>query len=306
MNTDLRERLAPVLIAGPTASGKSALALSLADRDGGCIINADASQVYSCWRVLSARPDAADLARAPHRLFGHVGPRVRYSAGDWRREAGDAIVAAQRDGLRPIVVGGTGLYFSTLTEGLAEIPPIPAAVRARSDAMLASDPGAMIAELRRRDPETLARLDAANPMRVQRAWDVLAATGRGLAWWQSRVPGPGMATAARIVVMPETSALARRIAQRLEFMVANGVLDEVRAFLALDVPADAPSARAIGASQFTRHLRGDATLAEAVQATVIATRQLAKRQRTWLRGRMAEWTWADPATTAMLDLIPPR
>lgn len=302
MNAD---PLSPVLIAGPTASGKSELALRLAERDGGCIINADASQVYACWQLLSARPGADDLARAPHRLFGHVDARARYSAGDWRREAVAAIAAARRDGLRPIVVGGTGLYFAALTDGLAEIPPIPPEVRARSDAMLASGPDAMLADLARLDPETLARLDTGNPMRVQRAWDVLAATGHGLAWWHARAPGAGVAAAARIVVMPDPGALATSIARRLDAMIALGVLDEVRDFLALGIPPELPAARAIGAKQLASHVRGETTLAAALAATVIATRQFAKRQRTWLRNRMAAWTWADPAAADMLALIPP-
>lgn len=299
MNTD---PLDPVLIAGPTASGKSELAIRLAERDGGCVINADASQVYACWTVLSARPGFDDLRRAPHRLFGHVAATRRYSTGDWRREALRAIAVAQRDGLRPIVVGGTGLYFSALTDGLAEIPPIPPDVRARSEAMLARGQAAeMLAEL---DAETRARIDAANPMRIQRAWDVLTATGHGLAWWHAQAPGTGLRASARIVVMPETPALDRNIGHRLDVMLARGVLDEVRAFLDLGIPPDLPAARAIGAPEFARHLRGEVSLDEARAAAALATRRFAKRQRTWLRGRMADWTWADPADGDMLALVP--
>lgn len=298
-----RGSLDPILIAGPTASGKSGLALRLAERDGGVIINADASQVYACWRILSARPDDSDLARAPHRLFGHVAASRRHSAGDWRREALAAIAVARRDGLRPIVVGGTGLHFAALLDGLAEIPPIPPEVRARSEALLAAGTAAMLADLARHDPETLSRIDAANPMRVQRAWDVLTATGRGLAWWHARMPTPGIAAAARIVVMPETSALDRSIRRRLGAMVAGGVLDEVRAFLSLGLAPDLPASRAIGAADFARHLRGEATLDAALASAATATRQLAKRQRTWLRGRMAGWTWADPASADLLALV---
>lgn len=297
--------LDPVLIAGPTASGKSALALRLAERDGGCIINADASQVYACWRVLSARPDEADLRRAPHRLFGHVAATRRYSAGDWRREALAAIATAQRDSLRPIVVGGTGLYFSALVDGLAEIPPIPPEVRARSDALLAHGTAAMLADLERLDPATLARIDAANPMRVQRAWDVLTATGRGLAWWHAHAAGAGLPAAARVVVLPETPALDDTIARRLDTMLAAGALDEVRAFLDLGIAPELPAARVIGAEPFAAHIRGSLSLDSAIAATVTATRQFAKRQRTWLRGRMADWTVADPAATDPLSLVPP-
>ncbi|WP_415010480.1 tRNA (adenosine(37)-N6)-dimethylallyltransferase MiaA [Amaricoccus sp.] len=291
-----------MLIAGPTASGKSELALRLAERDGGVIINADASQVYACWRVLSARPDAADLVRAPHRLFGHVAASRRYSTGDWRREALAAIAVARRDRVRPIVVGGTGLYFSALTDGIAEIPPIPPEVRARSEAMLAHGVAAMLGEL---DAETRARIDTTNPMRVQRAWEVLAATGRGLAWWHAQPPVPGIASAAGVVVMPDTAALDRAIVRRLDVMLAHGVLEEVRRFTALGVAPELPAARAIGAPEFARHLAGETTLEESLRATATATRQFAKRQRTWLRSRMADWTWADPAATDLLALIPP-
>lgn len=295
--------LDPVLIAGPTASGKSELALRLAEREGGVVINADASQVYACWRVLSARPDDADLARAPHRLYGHVAPDVRHSAGDWRREALDAIAVARRDGLRPIVVGGTGLYFSALTEGLSPIPPIPPEIRAQSEARLAEGLPAMLADLDH-DRDTLARLDTANPMRVQRAWEVLAATGHGLAWWHAQAQPAGMAAAARIVVMPDTERLNQRIDRRLQAMIAAGALDEVRRFLTLGIAPELPAARVIGARELAAHLCGDTSRAEAMEATLVATRQFAKRQRTWLRSRMAKWTWIDPATRDGLEVVP--
>lgn len=296
--------LNPVLIAGPTASGKSELAIRIAERDGGCVINADASQVYSCWRILSARPDDADLARAPHRLFGHVPGTCRYSAGDWSRDARAAIAAARNDGLRPIVVGGTGLYFSTLTDGLSEIPPIPPDVRARSDAMLKEGMAAMLADLQSRDIETFSGIDAANPRRVQRAWEVLTATGRGLAWWHAQAPGTAMETAARIVVMPETSALDLNITGRLREMLANGALDEVERFLALGIAPSLPAARVIGAAQFASHLRGEITLDAAIAAAATATRQFAKRQRTWLRSRMADWRIVAPGP-GLLSSVPP-
>ncbi len=293
----------PVLIAGPTASGKSELALRLAERDGGVVINADASQVYACWRVLTARPDDADVARAPHRLYGHVDPRRRYSAGDWRRDALAAIAEARGLGLRPIIVGGTGLYFSALVDGLAEIPPIPAEVRRLSMALLAGGLDTMRADLARDDPVTLARIDAANPMRVQRAWDVLTATGRGLAWWQDHAASGGIGAAVRLVVLPDAAATSANITRRLERMLALGALDEVRGFLRLGVPGDLPAARVIGAAEFADHILGRTSLAEATAATAAATRRLAKRQRTWLRGRMADWTPVDPGTAAALDSV---
>ena len=199
------QELPPILLAGPTASGKSALALALAERDGGVVINADASQVYGCWRVLTARPGAADLARAPHSLYGHVACDVAYSVGHWLRDASAAIAEATRNGRRPIIVGGTGLYFHALTHGLAPIPPVPPEFRLRSAAI---DLAALRAEL---DPETARRIDLGNPMRVRRAWEVLAATGRGLASWQADT-GPAMLdprSAVRIV-LEIAESVARR------------------------------------------------------------------------------------------------
>jgi tRNA dimethylallyltransferase len=167
--------------------------------------------------------------------------------------------------------------------------------------MLSDGTAVMLAEI---DPETRSRIDTANPMRVQRAWDVFTATGRGLAWWHAHAPASGIATSARIVVMPASPALERNIARRIDVMLAHGVLDEVRAFGELDVSADLPAARAIGAAEFGRYLRGDASLDDARAATEIATRRFAKRQRTWLRGRMADWAWADPSEGDLLALVP--
>jgi tRNA dimethylallyltransferase len=297
----------PVLIAGPTASGKSALALALAERDGGVVINADASQVYACWRVLTARPDEAELARAPHRLYGHVRCDVRSSAGAWLRDVAAALDDARRSGLRPVVVGGTGLYFAALTEGLAAIPDVPAAVRARSSALL--DDGridVLLDELARDDPETLGRIDRANPMRVQRAWDVLRATGRGLADWHRSKAQPLVPPdqALRLVVEPDLSMLNNNIARRFRAMVETGALDECRRFIAADLDPTLPSARVLGAGPLIAHLRGAADLDAAVTASVTATRQFAKRQRTWMRNRMAAWTRIVPGPTE-LDAIGP-
>ncbi len=276
----------PVLIAGPTAAGKSALALAIAERQGGVVVNADALQVWSCWRVLTARPSEADLARAPHALYGHRAPGQAYSVGDWLAE-----VAALRDGgARLIVAGGTGLYLTALTEGLAVIPPVPAAVRADADARMAAPDGlaALVAAL---DPETRARIDTRNPARVQRAWEVLAATGQGLAAWQAETPPPLIppAAAARLLLVAEREALAVRIARRFDAMLAEGALDEVRAALPEWDPR-AQWTRAIGAPELRADLLGEASLDEARTAAIISTRQYAKRQRAWFRGRMRDWT----------------
>lgn len=274
----------PVLIAGPTASGKSAVAMEIAARDGRVVVNADALQVYDCWRVLTARPSLADEAALPHALYGHVGCAQAYSVGHWLR-AVNAVLAEH--GPNVVIVGGTGLYFAALTQGLADIPATPADVRAEADALRKSDVASMTAAL---DPATRAQVDLANPMRVQRAWEVQRTTGIGLAAWHAGTPAPVLALADcdALAMRPDVARLNARIDQRLDLMIAAGVLDEVRA----NVPywdATAPWAQAIGAESFVAHLQGDLTLTDAVQAARIATHQYAKRQRTWMRNRMAAW-----------------
>lgn len=291
------DRPRPVLIAGPTASGKSELALRIAERDGGVVINADAAQVYDCWRVLTARPGPEDLARAPHLLYGHVPGATRYSVGAWLRDLAPILAETRR---RPIIVGGTGLYLTALTEGLTDIPEIPAALRAESQAVI--DGGGLDrlrGDLARADPETHARLDLANPVRVQRAWEVLRATGRGLSDWHRAQTRPLLdpADCARIVLAPGTSRLNDRIARRFGVMVDQGALAEVRAFATLGLDPALPASRVLGAPDLSAHLRGDVALDEAIAAAVTRTRQFAKRQRGWFRGRMAGWTWVDPLET---------
>ncbi|MES2145368.1 MAG: tRNA (adenosine(37)-N6)-dimethylallyltransferase MiaA [Pseudomonadota bacterium] len=276
-------RAAPVLIAGPTASGKSALALALADRDGRVIINADALQVHSAWRLLSARPSPHDEDRAPHALYGHVGKKDAYSVGHWLREVAPLLA-------QPVViVGGTGLYFMALTEGLAVIPPIPPEVRAEADARrLGGGIAGMIGEL---DAATASGIDLANPARIQRAWEVWRATGRGLADWQ-RDTGPPLlplAEAQGLVLQVDRDRLNGRIDARLDAMMVAGALDEVRANAADFDPAT-PWARAIGAAELMQHLTGALTRDSAVAQAKLATRQYAKRQRTWFRSRMRGWT----------------
>lgn len=280
----------PVLIAGPTASGKSALALRLAETQGGVIINADALQVYGCWRLLTARPGPADEARAPHRLYGHVARDEGYSVGHWLRE----VAAILATGARPIIVGGTGLYLTALTEGLVDIPPIPPEIRAEADELRAARGiGALRAML---DPATTARIDTANPARVQRAWEVLRTTGRGLATWQAETGAPllPLAETEALVIDAPADRLASRIDQRFDAMMAAGTLDEVRAELPFWQPAR-PSARAIGAPELVAHLHGEMPLDVAVAAAKLATRQYAKRQRTWFRNRLHGWRAIDLA-----------
>lgn len=271
-----------VLIAGPTASGKSALALRIAQTQGGTIVNADALQIWSCWRVLTARPSPDEEARAPHALYGHVSPGDHYSVGDWLRDV------ASLSG-RLIVTGGTGLYLTALTRGLAVIPPVPQEIRAEGDALLAQSGGLerMVAAL---DPQTHARIDLRNPARVQRAWEVLRATGRGLADWQADTPPPLIApeAATRIVLTADRDWLAARIEQRFDQMLETGALDEVRAMLPHWQPR-AQWTQAIGAPELAGFLRGEMDYDEARTRAITSTRQYAKSQRIWFRGKMRDW-----------------
>jgi tRNA dimethylallyltransferase len=274
----------PVLIAGPTASGKSALAMALAVGQGRTVVNADALQVYACWRVLTARPSPEDEAAVPHRLYGHVAAGQPYSVGHWLREVAQVLATDPR----PVIVGGTGLYLSALTEGLADIPPTPPEVRARADARMAAEgAAALLAEL---DPATLARIDRLNPARIQRAWEVQAATGRGIAAWQDETAAPLLprSRAEALVLRPDVDWLNARIDRRFDQMIAAGALDEARAALPDWNPA-LPSSRAIGAPELMAHLRGEMPLADAIAAAKTASRQYAKRQRTWFRSRMGAW-----------------
>ncbi|MET4129418.1 tRNA (adenosine(37)-N6)-dimethylallyltransferase MiaA [Roseovarius sp. MBR-6] len=274
----------PVLIAGPTASGKSALAMDIVRAQGGVIVNADALQVYANWRVLSARPSPEEEAALPHRLYGHVGVEQDYSVGHWLRE----VRALLGTGARPVIVGGTGLYFSALTEGLAEIPETPPEIRAEADRLLTEQ--GLRALLDTLDPATRARIDRANPRRVQRAWEVQAATGQGLAAWQAATPPPllPLNTVTALLVDAPKDWLDPRIERRFDAMLARGALDEARANLA-GWDAARPAAQAIGAPDLIAHLRGEITLDEARTAAITATRQYAKRQRTWFRARMVGW-----------------
>lgn len=256
--------------------------MELAARDGRVIVNADALQVFDLWRVLTARPSLAEEQALPHRLYGHIGRDQPYSVGHWLRE-----VAGLLD--QPVViVGGTGLNFMALTQGLAEIPPIPADIRARADAVMAA--GGIAAMLPDLDAATLARIDRQNPARVQRAWEVQIATGRGLASWQSETGPPLLARrdCEAIVLRPDVAWLDQRIAGRFAKMMAQGALDEVRAALP-HWDARAPWAKAIGAPELVAHLREQQSLSDSTAAAILASRQYAKRQRTWLRKGMQDW-----------------
>jgi tRNA dimethylallyltransferase len=278
----------PVLIAGPTASGKSELALRIAEAQGGVVINADAIQVYSDWRVLTARPSAEDEIRAPHALYGHVAGDVPYSVGDWLRDV-EPLLSGNK---RPIIIGGTGLYFTALTEGLAQIPATPDDIRTTAMQRIASEGHSTLAE--ELDAKTAARIDLANPMRVQRAWEVLTNTGKGLADWQDATDPPRLRLneVTALVINAEKHWLTPRIEARFDKMLETGAMEEARANRPTWSP-NLPSAKAIGAAELMGVIDGTMPLQAARDRSTILTRQFAKRQRTWFRARMRDWQSVD-------------
>lgn len=288
-----------VLIAGPTASGKSALALEWARASGGVIINADAMQVYDILRVITARPSEADLAAVPHRLYGVVSPRQRFSTGEWFRAV--ARLMPELDGRTAIFVGGTGLYFEALLNGLAAVPDVPEAAMRQAEAEIAGlDGEGRLQLLADRDPEMARRLRVADPQRVVRALAVRAATGRSLASFQNQ-PGNGLLrgyAVERLVLAPGRDLLRERIATRFEAMLEAGAAEEVEALLALDLDPSLPAMKAIGVREIGDWLAGRCSREEAVQRAVTATRQYAKRQRTWFRNRMGDWRRLDPSAAS--------
>lgn len=285
-------RVDAVLIAGPTASGKSAAALAVAEAIGGALINCDSMQVYSELSILTARPPAADMARAPHLLYGHVSVHERYSAGRYQADAAEALARARADCKIPIFVGGTGLYFGVLSDGLSEIPQVPSHIHeALRKQMLLDGNEAFHAKLHLRDPETAAQLRPSDPQRVLRAMEVLEATGRSLSSWQKESAQPLLKNLhlARFVLSPPRVVLLPRIAERYRRMVEQGVLDEVRALTGLD--ENLPAAKTLGLREFREFDQGLLTAAQVEEAVNIGTRQYAKRQMTWFRNKMADWAW---------------
>jgi tRNA dimethylallyltransferase len=286
-----------ILIAGPTASGKSALALALAEKLGGTIINADSMQVYRDLRIITARPTPKEEARVPHRLYGHVDAAENYSVGRWCTEVAEVLAATRREGHPAIVVGGTGLYFSALTRGLAAVPPIPAQIRNEVRARLASDGAeALHADLTRRDPAMAARLMPGDRARVTRALEVILATGRSLLLWhEANMPARvDAALAAKVFLMPDRDALLRRVEARFDAMMAAGALDEVRALAARRLDPNLPAMKAHGVPWLIRHLNGEIALAEAAEGGKRETRQYTKRQATWFRNQLSDLVWVEP------------
>lgn len=291
-----------MLIAGPTASGKSGLALKLAEdaaRRGrpAWIVNADAMQVYDALRILTARPSPDNEARIRHRLYGHVSADTRYSAGAWLADMEQVLREAETESALPIVVGGTGFYFKALTEGIAAIPSIPADVRARwAERLKTEGATALHAVLVERDPESAASIRPTDTQRIVRALEVLEGTGVGLAAWQQQQAEPPLIApdrTARLVLATPRPALHARIEARVDRMVEDGALEEIRALLARGLDSELPVMKAIGVRPFAAVLRGEMTLEAAITDVKTETRRYAKRQTTWLRHQMRDWPRSD-------------
>ena len=279
------------LIAGPTASGKSALALRLAAATGAEIVNADSMQLYADLRVVTARPSPDEEARAPHHLFGAVDAADGWAVGRWLRAATAVLGEIAARGRPAIVVGGTGLYFRALTRGLAEIPKVPAEVRRSAEAEYeAMGEDAFRARLAAPDPAAAQRIAPGDRQRLVRAWEVFAATAAPLSDWQSTgEPALTPGTWRAVALEPPRAALYARCDARLAAMVEAGALEEVRTLAARNLDPALPIMKAVGVREFSAQLRGEMTLAEALAAAQRETRRYAKRQTTWMRGQMAEW-----------------
>ena len=294
-----------VLIAGPTASGKSALALRLAEERGGVVINADSMQVYRDLRVITARPSPADEGRAPHRLYGRVDAAENYSVGRWCRDVAAVLAECAERGSVPILVGGTGLYFKALLTGLAAVPPVPADIRAAVRGRLQTEGvRPLYEELIERDPVTAHRLMPNDRSRISRALEVVLATGRSLSDWHREGMPPLIEPdrAVKVFVTCERAELVRRIEVRFGAMLEGGALDEVGALAARHLDPTLPAMKAHGVPWLIRHLRGEITLAEAAAGGIMDTRRYAKRQLTWFRNQMTDWPWVE-AEAALADLL---
>ena len=286
-----------VLIAGPTASGKSALALAVADRFGGAVINADSMQVYRDLRTITARPTQDEERRAPHLLYGHVDAAMNYSTGQWLRDVAEAVRDVREQGRLPILIGGTGLYFTALTKGMAAVPPTPAAIRNEVRGRLAAEGvGVLHAELVKLDPETAYRLMPNDRSRIARALEVFKATGRSLSdWHREGLPSPiDTKSAVKVFLKTERAALVERIETRFGAMMKDGAIDEVRALAARQLDPLLPAMKAHGVPWLIRHLSGEISAEEAAAGAVMDTRRYAKRQLTWFRNQLPDWTWVEP------------
>jgi tRNA dimethylallyltransferase len=296
-----------ILIAGPTASGKSRLALELAESVGDTVVNADSMQVYSTLDVLTARPSADEMRRAPHLLYGHVSPAVAYSTGAFMRDVVSIADSGKLADARPIFVGGTGLYFRALEEGISEMPDIPETIRERWRYELA-DKGAekLHRILMREDPRVAMMLRAGDGQRIVRALEVLQASGRSILDWQAERGKPliDRDSARFIVIEPDRAELVARIDRRFDGMIEAGALEEVKALAAQNLDPQMPAMKAIGVRELQAALAGEISMAEAIERAKIATRQYAKRQSTWFRHQLGpHWLrLRQPDAAQTLDL----
>ena len=274
----------PILIAGQTASGKSHLAIQIAEKQGGTIINADAIQVYDNWRILTARPSSTDEAKIKHKLYGHIDGVTDYSVGNWIKEIKETL----SNNSRPIIVGGTGLYFSALTNGLVDIPEISKPIRQEANSRVTENGFESL--VREIDEETAQKIDKNNPMRVQRAWEVLKSTGRGLNSWHNETPKPtlDLNMCKAFLLDGEVSLINNRIIARFDQMIEQGLIQEGKNNLATWNRSN-PSSKAIGAQQLIAYLNNEISMDQLREQIVIATRRYAKRQRTWFRNKMKSW-----------------
>jgi tRNA dimethylallyltransferase len=282
-----------LLIAGPTASGKSALAIAVAQATGGVVVNADSMQLYDGLRVLTARPTPEEEGAAEHRLFGFVDPGKAFSTGDYVRAVAPVLAGLKAAGRLAVVTGGTGLYFRALTAGLVNMPDIPAKIMREVEAMEAAGQS-LHAWLQREDPDSAARLAPADAPRLQRAVSVKLATGRTLGDWQREATAPvlGEGSWSGAFLDPDRAALYARIDRRFHAMMAQGALDEARHILSLGLPANRGVMKAHGMPHLIRHLKGEMTLEEAIRLGQQDTRNYARRQGVWARRFMREWRWA--------------
>jgi tRNA dimethylallyltransferase len=286
-----------VLIAGPTASGKSALALKLAAQEDGVVINADSMQVYRDLRIITARPTDEEMRDAPHSLYGHIDAAEIYSAGRWLREAEQEIAAVREAGKTPIVIGGTGLYFSALLKGLSAVPEVSAEVRQQiRDLREKNSNEALHAMLLARDPRTGSQIRPSDGQRILRALEVIEATGRGLAEWRAEPGVPVLHTGMYRAVFLETErdALGKRIDARFDKMLEEGALEEVKSLKARNLDPRMPAMKAHGVPWLIRFLNGEISFDEAVAQGKRDTRQYAKRQETWFRNQLPEFAWVKP------------
>ena len=293
----MQRQMQALLIAGPTASGKSALAIHLAKKLDGVVINADSMQVYQPLRVLTARPTEEEEAEVAHALFGHVGAGQPYSVAHWLADATQAIAAIQAQGRLPIVTGGTGMYFRALTEGLSDIPAVPDAIRVRLRALEAEiGVEALHARLMLCDPETASSLNPTDPQRVIRAMEVFEATGRSIRSFQGPRHGAVIdpARALSVFLEPDREVLRARIDARFDGMMQQGALQEVEALARLDLDPALPVMRAHGVPGLIAALRGDWSMAQAIEKGKADTRRYAKRQHTWFRHQAPDFIWMKP------------